>query len=83
MAGGRSVASVIRHLVNARDLQLECARVLHEILLVFVFIYSSETMLFKEKERPRIMAVQMDNLRGFLGIRKMDRATNARKRNLY
>ena len=30
-------------------------------------------MLRKEKERSRIRAVQMDNLRGLLDIRKMDR----------
>ena len=40
--------------------------VLHERLLVPVLTYRSETMLWKEKEAPRIMAVQMDNLRGFL-----------------
>ena len=31
--------------VNSRDLQLECARVLHEKLLVHVLMYGSETML--------------------------------------
>ena len=31
-------------------------------------------MLWKEKERSRIRTVQMDNLRGLLGIRRMDRA---------
>ena len=30
----RKVAGAIRSLVNAMDFQLECARVLHEILLV-------------------------------------------------
>ena len=40
----RKVAGAIRSLVNARDLQLECARVLHEIQLVPVLMYSSETM---------------------------------------
>ena len=30
VASGRKVAGAIRSLVNARDLQLECARVLHE-----------------------------------------------------
>ena len=30
-------------------------------------------MLWKEKERSRIRAVQMDNLRGLLGIRKIDK----------
>ena len=69
----RRVAGVIRSLVNARDLQLECSRVLHETLLVAVLMYGSETMLWKEKERSRARAVQMDNLRGLLDIRRMDR----------
>ena len=59
----RGVAGTIRSLVNARSLQLECARVLYESLLVNVFTYGSETMLWREKERSRIRAVQMDNLR--------------------
>ena len=42
---GRRVAGVISSLVNDRDLQLECARVLHEPLLVPVLMYDSETML--------------------------------------
>ena len=42
---GRRVAVAIRSLVNAKDLQLEYARVLHETLLVPAFIYGSETML--------------------------------------
>ena len=37
---------------------------LHEILLVPVLLYGSETMLWKEKERPKVSAVQVDNLRG-------------------
>ena len=57
---GRRVAGAIRSLVNVRDLQLECARVLHE------------TMLWREKERSRVRAVQMDTFRGLLGIRRMD-----------
>ena len=32
-------------LVNPRGLQLECARVLHESLLVPVLIYGSETLI--------------------------------------
>ena len=42
-------------------------------MLVPVFMYGSETMLWKEKERSRIRAVQMDNFRGLLGIRRIDR----------
>ena len=71
----RRVAGAIRSLVNARDLQLEFSRVLRETLAVPVLTYGSETILWKE--RSRIRAVQMNNLRGFLGIRRMDRVTNA------
>ena len=52
-------------LVNARDLQLECARMLHERLLVHVLLYGSDTMIWREEERSRIMALQMDDLKGF------------------
>ena len=45
MANGRRVAGAIRSLVNARGLQLECARVLHETLFVPVLKYGSETMI--------------------------------------
>ena len=45
MASGRRIADAIRSLVNARNLQLECTRVLHERLLVHVLMYGSETML--------------------------------------
>ena len=57
VAGGRRVASAIRSLVNARDLQLECTRVLHEPLLVPVPTYVSEKMLWKDKEISRIRAI--------------------------
>ena len=62
----------------ARDLELEYARVLHETLLISVLMYGSEAMLWKEKERSRIKAVQMYNLRGLLGFRRMDRVSSAR-----
>ena len=42
------VAGAIRSLFNARSLQLECARVFHESLLVPVLTYGSET---KKMER--------------------------------
>ena len=57
VASVRRVAGVIRSLVNPMDIQLECARVLHETLLMPVFMYGSETMLLKEKERSRVWAV--------------------------
>ena len=56
VASGRRVSGVIRSIVNARDLQIECARVLHETMLVPVLMYGSETMLWKEKERYKVKA---------------------------
>ena len=44
VTSGRKVAGAIRSLVNAMDLKLEWARVLHEGLLVPVRMYGSETM---------------------------------------
>ena len=41
----RRVARAIRSLVNARDLKLECARVLGETLFVPVIMYGCDTML--------------------------------------
>ena len=82
VASGRRVAGAIRSLVNAWYLQLECARVLHGIWLVPVPMYGSKTMLWKEKERPIIRAVQMYNLRGLLGSWRMDRVPNAWIREL-
>ena len=40
-------------------------------------------MLCKEKEISRIRAIQMDNLRRLLGIRRIDRVSNALIRELY
>ena len=51
-------------------------------MLVPALMYGSETMIWKEKERSRIRAVQMDNVRGLLGIRRMDKVPNERIREL-
>ena len=40
-------------------------------------------MIRGEKERSRIRAVQMDNLRGSLGVKRMDRVPNSRISELY
>ena len=42
VVSGRRVAGATRSLVNTRDLQLECARVLHETLLVPVLMYGRD-----------------------------------------
>ena len=52
-------------------------------MLVPVPMYGGDTMLWKEKERSRIRAVKMDNLRGLLDIRRMDKVPNAWIRELY
>ena len=65
---GRRVAGVIRSLVNARDLQLQCARVLHETLLVPILMYGRDNV--------------MNNLRRLLGIRRMDTVQNSGIREL-
>ena len=67
-------------LVNARDLDLEFARLLQESLLVPVLMYGSEIMI--KKEKPRIRAVWVDNIRDLLGIRRMDKLLNAWIRQL-
>ena len=79
VASRRRVAGAIRSLINARSLQLECTRVLQDSLLLPVLTYGSE-MILREKERSR--AVQMDNFRGLLGIRRVDKVLNAWIRQL-
>ena len=44
VASGRKVAGAIRSVANARSLQFECAKVLHEALILPVLLYSSEAM---------------------------------------
>ena len=82
MPNGRRLAGVIRSQVNVTGLRLECAMVLHESLLVPVLMYVSDTMIWKEKERSRIKAVQMNNFRGLPGIRRMDKVLSTRIRVL-
>ena len=49
VASRTRVAGAIRSLVNARSLQLECAKVLHESLMMPVLMYGNETMIWREK----------------------------------
>ena len=47
------------------SLQVKYAKVLHEaIMLVPVLLYRSKTTIWKEKQRPRNRAVQMNNFKG-------------------
>ena len=49
---------------------------LHKALLVTVLLYSSKAMKLRDKERSWIRALQMANLGGLLGIRRMDKILN-------
>ena len=57
VSSGRRVTGDIRPLVKAKNLQLECARVLHEPLVVPVLTYGSKTMTWRKNERSRIWVV--------------------------
>ena len=59
------------------SVEFECAKVMDDDdLLVPVLIYENETVVWREKERPKIRAVQMDNIRGLSCIRRIDRMQN-------
>ena len=45
-------------------------------------MYGCKTMIWKEKKRSRTRAIQTDNLRGLLHIRRMDKVPDARIREL-
>ena len=57
-----------------------CAKVLHESMLVPILTYGSETIW---RERSRVRAVQMDNLKGLQGIMRMDKFSNPQIGQLY
>ena len=48
-----------------------------------VLMYGSEKLFWKDKERSTVRVVQVDSLRGWLGIRKIDRVLNTRIRKLW
>ena len=52
-------------------------------MLVPFLMYESETVAWKKKEIFRIRAVQMDNLSGLQGIKRIDKVPNAKIRVLY
>ena len=51
LVSGKKVEDAIRSLVNARSLQLQCSRLLHEGLLMTVPLYGCKAMMWEEKER--------------------------------
>ena len=51
--------------------------------MVPVLTYGSETRIWREKERSRFRAVQMENLRGMMDIRRMNKVSDARIKQLW
>ena len=47
---------------------------------LYLFLCMAVIQYYGKKRRSRVRAVQMNNLRGLLGIRRMDRISNARIR---
>ena len=70
---GQQIAGAVRSLVNERCLNMKCVKVFHEKLVVPVLMYRSECMVWKSKERSRVRAVQMGNLRGMIGVNRMEK----------
>ena len=46
-------------------------------------MYGREAIIWKQKERSMVRIIQIDNLRGLQGIRKMDKVSNARIREFW
>jgi hypothetical protein len=82
VSNGRRVAGAITTMGNAKNLNLECLKRLHECMLVPVLMFGSEVMVWSQKNISRVQAVQMDNLRGVLGVRKVDKMRNEYIREL-
>src|SRR5678815_1121746 len=51
-------------------------------MLLPVLLYSSETMVCNKKYRSKVQCVQMDSLRDVLGVRRIDKMSNERIREL-
>ena len=76
VVSGRKVSGAIKALVNEKGLSLDCARILHESMLSPVLLYGSESMVWDKSYRSKVQAVQMDNLRSVLGVRRIDKIRN-------
>ena len=76
VVSGRKVSGAIKALVNEKGLSLDCARILQESMLTPVLLYGSESMVWDKSYRSKVQAVQMDNLRSVLGVRRIDKIRN-------
>lgn len=78
---GRKVVSAIREKANAKGLNLECTRLLQESMLILTLKYSNETEVRKKKKIEN-KALQIDNLRGMLEVRRIEKIGNKIIRDL-
>ena len=75
MESGRKVKGAIRFLLNAGSLRLECRRP--------GLINGCETVVWRENEKFRINALEMDIFRSLPGIMRVYRMANSQSRDLY
>src|SRR5678816_842231 len=54
VVNGRKMAGAIKSLVDVKGISLECARVLHDGMLLPVLMYSSETMVWNKRYRYKV-----------------------------
>ena len=70
---GRSVSGAIKKLLNQRHLSIQCARALHEGILVPTLLYGNETVTMYDRDVSRLQAVEMNMLRNDVGVKRWDR----------
>ena len=58
------------------DVKIECAKLLHDFMVVSVLMYGNEKMVPRVKEIFRIRAQRMNNLLCSLGITRKDKMPN-------
>ena len=51
-------------------------------MLLPVLMYDSKAMVWSQNYKPKLQAVQLDNLRSVLGLRKIDKMRNEAIREL-
>jgi hypothetical protein len=73
---GRSVSGAIKKLVKEKHLSIQCARALHEGVLLPTLLYGNETLSMYERDASRLQAVEMSLLRSAIGVTRRDRIRN-------
>ena len=74
MLQGKKVAGVLNEMIRKHG--MECARALHEAILIPTLLYGSETLYLNGRAKERVNAVAMSNLRCAAGVSRIDRVRN-------